>query len=83
MQQLLFLVLNGQEYMLNLGYKHSTDGKSYRVSRELVLLLNVIAFQVNIRGMLLKSMGLLQNVRIIFETEKITVALPRQHSKSI
>lgn len=47
--------------MHNLGYKHSSDGESGRASWELVLLLNVIVFQVNFSRMLLKSKAFLQH----------------------
>lgn len=57
----LFMVLNAEVCMHNLGYKHSTDRKPYRVSQELVLPRNAISFQVNFHGMLLKPMGLSQN----------------------
>lgn len=60
-QLLVFLVLNAQVCMHNLGYKHSSDGKSGRDSWELVLLLIVIVFQVNFSRMLLKSKGFLQH----------------------
>lgn len=59
-QLLVFLILNAHVCMHNLGYKHSSDRKSGRVSWELVLLLNVIVFQVNFGRMLLKSKGFLQ-----------------------
>lgn len=60
-QLLVFLVINAQVCMHNPGYKHSSDGKSGRVSWELVLLLNVIVFQVNFNRLLLKSKGFLQH----------------------
>lgn len=60
-QLLVFLILNAQVRVHNLGCKHSSDGKSGRVSRELVLLLNVTVFQVNFSRMLLKSKGFLQH----------------------
>lgn len=57
----LFMVLNAEVCMHNLGYKHSTDRKPHRVSWELVMPLNGTAFQVNFCRMLLKPMRLSQN----------------------
>lgn len=71
--------------MCNLGYKHRTDGKPYRVSWELGLLLNVIALQINFCRialqinfcrMQLKSMGFLQNEK---ENKKSGSAEYSQH----